>query len=123
MATLATEDLNGNFLRLSGGVGVNANDVVAQSDVSRYDHFTFFSTAGAMNLLCALDAAPTFCPMAFEDLGAASAAGVVFVIVTAPNRLYRIRGCFSKLELTQNGATAVGGATLVCSRLGALRGT
>lgn len=122
MAVLATEDSMGNFLRLSGGTGVNANDVVAQSDIGRYDTFTFFSTAGAMNLLCALDAVPTYVPMAFEDLGAASAAGVVFVTVTAPNRLYRIRGSFSKIELTQNGATAVTGATLLCSRL-ALQGT
>ena len=122
MATLATEDMMGNFLRLSGGIGINANDVVAQSDAGRYDTFTFFSTAGAMNLNCALDAAATFCPMAFEDLGAVSAAGPVFVAVTAPNRLYRIRGTFSKIQLTQNGATAVTGATLLCSRL-ALQGT
>lgn len=122
MAVLATEDSMGNFLRLSGGVGVNANDVVAQSDAGRYDTFTFFSTAGAMNLLCALDATPTFVPMAFEDLGAASAAGVVFVVVTAPNRLYRVRGSFSKVQLTQNGAGAVAGATMLLSRL-ALQGT
>lgn len=123
MATLAVQDYIGNFLRLSAGVGVNANDVVAQSDVSRYDTFTFFSGAGAMNLLCAIDAAPTFAPMAFEDLGAASVAGVVFVTVTAANRLYRVRGTFSKLQLTQNGATAVTGATLLCSRLTGLRGS
>lgn len=122
MAVLATEDSMGNFLRLTGGVGVNANDVLAQSDAGRYDTFTFFSTAGAMNLLCALDAAATLVPMAFEDLGAASAAGVVFVTVTAPNRLYRVRGTFSKIELTQNGAVAVAGATMLLSRL-ALQGT
>ncbi len=123
MATLAAQDFIGNFLRFSGGIGVNANDVVAQSDVSRYDTFTFFSTAGAMNLNAAIDSVPTFVAMAFEDLGAASAAGVVFVTVTAPNRLYRVRGTFSKLQLTQNGATAVTGATLLCSRLTGLRGS
>lgn len=122
MATLATEDMMGNFLRLSGGVGVNASDVVAASDAGRYDTFTFFSTAGAMNCNCALDAAITYCPVVFEDLGAASAAGPVLVAVTAPNRLYRIRGSFSKIQLTQNGATAVTGATLLASRL-ALQGT
>lgn len=123
MATPATEDMMGNFLRYSGGIGVNANDVVAGPiDVSRYDTFTFFSTAGAMNLLAAIDSVPTLVGTAFEDLGAASAAGPVFVLVTAPNRLYKIRGTFSKIELTQNGATAVTGATLVCSRL-AMQGT
>ncbi|HEY1900717.1 MAG TPA: hypothetical protein VGG49_13095 [Steroidobacteraceae bacterium] len=123
MATLATEDMQGNFLRYSGGIGVNANDVVAGPiDAGRYDTITFFSTAGAMNLLAAIDSVPTLVAMAFEDLGAASAAGPVFVTVTAANRLYRIRNTFSKVELTQNGATAVTGATIILSRL-ALQGT
>jgi hypothetical protein len=117
MATLAVIDQISNILRFSGGVGVNANDVVVQTnDVSKYDTFELISTAGAMQVLATLDGTNyTTAPISLTDMGATTSDPV---IVTAANRIYRFRGAFSVLKVTQNGATAVTGATLVCQKMG-----
>jgi hypothetical protein len=119
MATLATEDTFGNYLRYSGGVGVNTGDVVAQpSDVGRFDTFTLCSLTGAMQVFGSLDGTNFMTsPLTLEDLGAASTTGEVYVTATAAERLYRFRGTFAKIQVQQNGATAVTGATLILSKL------
>jgi hypothetical protein len=116
MATLATETMAGNYLRFAGGIGVNANDVVVQTkDISRYGEFMLISTAGAMQVLASLDGTNyATAPLSLQDLGSTSL--TTSVIVTAANRVYRLRGTFNFLQITQNGATAVTGATLLCSK-------
>jgi hypothetical protein len=115
MATLATVESSGNMLRFTGGVGVNANDVVVQTgDISRYDTFMIMTTAGAAQILASLDGTNYgTAPLSLTDMGATTSDPV---IVTAANRIYRVRGKFSKLKVTQNGATAVTAATLICSK-------
>jgi len=114
---LATADQQGNDLRFVGGTGVNANDVVVQTaDVARYDTFLLMTTAGASQVLASLDGTNyATAPLSLTDMGAITSDPV---IVTAANRIYRVRGTFSKIRVTQNGATAITGATLMCSKTG-----
>lgn len=114
MATLATPSM-ANALRYIGGVGVNANDVVVQTgDVLGYDTFMVMSTAGAVQVLVSLDGTNyATAPLSMTDLGATVSTPV---IVTAANRIYGFRGTFSKIQVTQNGATAATGVCLVCSK-------
>jgi len=114
---LATPDQQGNDLRFIGGTGVSANDVVVQTgDISLYDTFLVMTTAGAAQVLASLDGTNyATAPLSLTDMGATTSDPV---IVTAANRIYRVRGTFSKLKVTQNGATAVTGATLICSKMG-----
>jgi hypothetical protein len=114
MATLATPSM-ANALRYIGGVGVNANDAVVQTgDVFGYDTFMLMSTAGAVQVLASLDGTNyATAPLSMTDLGATVSTPV---IVTAANRVYGFRGSFSKIRVTQNGATAATGVTLVCSK-------
>lgn len=115
---VAPVDIVGNVLRYFPGTGVNANDVVVQTgDVSRYDEFMISNTAGAVQMLASIDGVNYMtAPVSLQDLGSASL--VVSVIVTAANRIYRVRGFFNFIRLTQNGATAATGVCLVCSRSG-----
>lgn len=119
MATLATEDTFGNYLRYSGGIGVNTGDVVVQTpDIGRFDTFTLCSAAGALQVFASLDGTNYMTsPLTLEDLGAASTTGEVFVTTTAAERVYRVRGTFSKLQVQQSGATAATAVTMLCSRL------
>lgn len=117
MAIVTAPTQIGNVQVYGGGVGVNANDeVIATSDISRFDTFMLISTAGAMQVLASLDGTNfATAPLSLDDMGATDSDPV---IVTAALRIYRFRGSFSKLQVTQNGATAVAGAALVCSKLG-----
>lgn len=119
MAILATLDTNSNYLRYSGGIGVNTGDVVVQTpDIGRFDTFTLSSAAGALQVFASLDGTNYMTsPLALEDMGAASTTGSVLVTTTAAERVYRVRGTFSKLQVQQNGATAVTAVTLICSKL------
>jgi hypothetical protein len=119
VATLATEDTFGNYLRYSGGIGVNTTDVVVQTpDIGRFDTFTLSSAAGALQVFASLDGTNYMTsPLALEDLGAASTTGAVFVTTTAAERIYRVRGTFAKLQVQQNGVTAATAVTLLCSKL------
>ena len=116
--TLATISALGNAQVWSGGIGVNANDVVVQTnDVTRFNEFLLCNTAGAVQVLASLDGTNYMTgPVSMQDLGSASL--VTSVIVTAANRIYRIRGVFALLKVTQNGAAAATGVTLLCSRKG-----
>lgn len=118
MATLASPTEFANVLGYKGGIGVNDNDVVVQTgDVSAYDTFTLMTTAGAADVFCSLDGTNyATAALSLEDLGATSAAGGVWVVVTAALRIYRFRGNFRLIQVQQNGATAVTGATLLCSK-------
>ena len=54
--TLATISALGNAQVWSGGIGVNANDVVVQTnDVTRFNEFLLCNTAGAVQVLASLD--------------------------------------------------------------------
>lgn len=116
MATLATQNLLGNgVLSFTGGIGVNDNDVVVQTeDVSGYREFSLQSTAGAMDVLVTTDGTHyTTAPLSLIDRGATTSDPV---IVTAANRSYAFFGTFRKVKVLQNGATAVTGACLLCSK-------
>lgn len=114
MATLATVDQYGNFERYSGGIGVNANDVVVQTaDVSRFDTFMLRNTAGAVQVLASLDGTNYDSALSLDDLGATTSAPV---ILTAAGRTYRFKGAFAFLRVTQNGAAAATGVCLICAR-------
>lgn len=117
MATLAVQSNQGNALLWSGGVGVNANDVVIQTgDSMRYDEHMLFSVAGAMQVLVSFDGTNySTAPLSLMDQGATTTAPV---IVTAAGRVYSFFGYFAKIKVTQNGATAVTGASLVQSKKG-----
>lgn len=115
--TLAVSNFMGSALRFTGGIGVSANDVVIQTnDIAQFDTFLLQSTAGAMQVLVSLDGTNySTAPLSLTDMGATVSDPV---IVTAANRTYRFRGTFSKIRVTQNGATGLANATLICSRLG-----
>lgn len=104
----------GNVAGYVAGTGVNANDVNIQTgDVSAYDTFMLMSTAGAVQVLASLDGTNyATAPLSLDDLGATTSTPV---LLTAANRVYRFRGSFMKLQVTQNGATA-SSATLLCSK-------
>lgn len=111
-----TADHRGNALFYTGGVGVNANDVVIQSgDVSSYDTFMLQSTAGAMQVLVSLDGTNySTAPLSLQDMGATTTTPV---LLTAANRTYGFRGKFAALKVTQNGATGVANGCLVCGKM------
>lgn len=115
--TLATVDNIGNALRFVGGVGANADDVIVQtSDISKFDTFELMSTAGALQVLASIDGTRyATAPLSLTDMGATTSDPV---IVTAANRLYRFRGVFSRLKVTQNGATAAADVVLICQKMG-----
>jgi len=118
--TLATPNSLGTpggsaSLLYEGGIGVSANDVVVQTaDVSPFDTFLLMTTAGAAQILASLDGTNyATAPLSLTDMGATTSDPV---IVTAANRIYRVRGKFKRLRVTQNGATAVTAVSLMCSR-------
>ena len=82
----------------TGGVGVNAADqVIVTNDVSQFDTFELFSTAGAMNVFGSLDGVNFgTAALSLQDMGAASV-GETYVTVTVANRFYRLRGAFKAL--------------------------
>lgn len=103
----------------TGGVGVNAADVVIQTnDISAFDNFELFSTAGVMTVFGSLDGA-TYgtAPLSLQDMGAVSV-GETYVTVTVANRYYRLRGTFKNLQVQQSGATAVANGTMLMQRTG-----
>ena len=95
------------------GVGVNNNDVVIQTlDVSQYREFILQSTAGAMDVFVSLDGTNySTSALSLIDLGATINDPVS---VTAAGRTYAFFGVFSKIQVHQNGATAVADAALTC---------
>lgn len=120
MATLASVTSSGSgaptqFMLYSGGIGVNANDVLVQTeDVSNFNTFMIMTTAGAVQALPSLDGTNyATAPVSLTDMGATTSDPV---IVTAANRIYRFRGTFRKIKITQNGATAATGVALMCSK-------
>lgn len=114
MATLAVLDSYGNVERFSGGVGVNAADIVVQTgDVSRFDTFMLRNTAGAVEVVASLDDTNYDAPLSLDDLGATTSAPV---IVTVAARTYRFKGAFRFLRVRQNGVAAATGVVLICAR-------
>jgi len=112
-----TADFRGNdTLLYKDGVGTNDNDaVITTGETLRYDTFMLQTTAGAVDVSVSLDGTNfSTDPLSLQDLGATTNAPVT---VTAPNRTYGFRGKFAKIIVSQNGATAVTGAALVCGIL------
>ena len=115
--TPATQSILGNWMRYSGGLGENDNDVVVQtSNVAMYDTFLLMSTAGAMDVVVSLDGT-NYCtaPLSLADLGATALDPVV---VTVANRVYGFRGCFDLIRVLQNGATPPEDVVLICAKGG-----
>lgn len=116
MATLATVTQSGSVFSLyTGGVGVNDNDVVVQTDdVSAHNTFMLMSTAGAVDVFPSLDGTNyATAGLSMTDLGATTTDPV---IVTAANRIYGFKGTFRKIKIMQNGATAATAVALMCSK-------
>lgn len=120
MATLATGTQLGNGLLWSGGVGVNAADIVIQTnDLLGCDEHMLFSTAGAMDVWVSIDGTNyATAALSLVDMGAVTTAPV---IVTAAGRMYSFFGYFRRVQVKQNGAVAVANATLFNSYKGGIR--
>lgn len=115
MATLATVDSVGNALRFSGGAGVNDADVVVQTgDVSSFDTFEITSTAGVMAVKVSIDGT-NYSSIALDDLNSTSSA---LVAATTAAGIYGFRGKYSRVKVSQSGATGVANACLICGKLG-----
>lgn len=95
------------------GAGVNANDILFTTpNVQQHELFTLMSVTGAVQVLASIDGTNfATAPLALEDAG--SAANSTYVLVTAAARVYKFWGKFTRLRVTQNGATA-SAATLIC---------
>lgn len=115
-ATAAIIASVGNTLSYTGGAGTADNDLLIQTgDVSKYDTFTLQSTGGAVDVAVSLDGTHySTAPLSLTDMGATTAAPV---ILTAANRTYMFRGKFSKIQVSQNGATAVTECCLTCGNM------
>lgn len=110
-------DLIGNTAeRYKSATGTNDNDVVIQSeDVSKWDTFQILTTAGATDVFVSLDGTNyATAPISLQDQGATTSDPV---IVTAAGRVYGFRGKYAKVQVLQNGATAVENACLMCSNI------
>lgn len=104
---------NKHAAELFKGTGANANDVLFTTpNVQQHECFTLMSTAGAVQVLASVDGINfATAPLALEDGG--STTNTTYVLVTAANRIYKFKGKFTRLQVTQNGATA-SAASLVC---------
>lgn len=115
----------GNTFTLKGGVGVNDNDAVfartgssngETGDVSQYDTFELFSTAGAMDVFVTLDGV-NYATVGF-GLTNQTSVDPTPVLVTTAGQMFGFRGKFRNIKVLQNGATAVANATLTCGVMG-----
>lgn len=95
------------------GTGTDANDVLFTTpNVQQYEMFTLMSTTGAVQVLASVDGTNfATAPLALEDAGAT--ANTTYVLLTAAARIYKFWGKFTRLRVTQNGATA-SAASLIC---------
>lgn len=107
---------NRNVRLYSGGLGASDNNVIVQiDDASEYRHFLIHHTTGATDVFVSLDGTNyNTSAVSLTDLGSASFATAV--VVTAANRLYRLDGCFQKIRVLQNGATAPENVAVLCYR-------
>ena len=104
---------NKHAAELYTGTGANANDVLFTTpNVQQHEQFTLMSVTGAVQVLASVDGTNfATAPLALEDGG--SAAVTTYVLLTAPARIYKFYGKFTRLRITQNGATATA-ASLLC---------
>lgn len=104
---------NKHAAELFTGAGANANDVLFTTpNVQQHESFTLMSVTGAVQVLASVDGTNfATAPLALEDGG--SAANTTYVLVTAAARIYKFTGKFTRLRVTQNGATATA-ASLIC---------
>lgn len=104
---------NKHAAELYTGTGANANDVlITTANVQQHEQFTLMSTAGAVQVLASVDGINfATAPLALEDGG--STAVTTYVLLTAANRIYKFYGKFTRIRVTQNGATA-SAASLLC---------
>ena len=116
MAAVGTPNFQGETLRVIGVVTPNDNDVVIEAEnIERYSEFTLGSTAGAMDVQVSLDGTNFLtAQLSLADLGAITTAPV---LVTVANRVYRFRGVFKSIRVSQNGATDTADAMLLCGRV------
>lgn len=104
---------NKHAAEIFSGAGVNANDVLFTTpSVQHHELFTLMSTTGAVQVLASLDGINfSTAPLALEDQG--STTNGTYVLLTAAARVYKFWGKYTRLRVTQNGATA-SQATLIC---------
>lgn len=104
---------NKHAAEIFSGTGTNANDVLLTTpNVQQHEMFTLMSTTGAVQVLASIDGTNfATAPLALEDAGAT--ANSTYVLVTAAARVYKFWGKFTRLRVTQNGATA-SSASLIC---------
>lgn len=104
---------NKHAAELFTGTGVNANDVLfTTSNVQQHEVFTLMSVTGAVQVLASIDGTNfATAPLALEDAG--STTNGTYVLLTAAARVYKFWGKFTRLRVTQNGATATA-ASLIC---------
>lgn len=115
--TLATATaISGEATLYQDGTGASDNDIIVQTgDVTNFNTFELFSTAGALDVDVSLNGTDyTTAPHSLTDLGATVSDPV---LVTAANRSYRFRGTYRKIRVRQNGATAATKVNLMCSKL------
>jgi hypothetical protein len=104
---------NKHAAEVFSGVGVNAADVLFTTpNVQQHELFTLMSSAGAVEVLASINGTDfSTVVLALEDQG--STANSTYVIVTAPGRVYKFWGKYTRLRVRQNGATATA-ASLIC---------
>jgi Tfp pilus assembly major pilin PilA len=104
---------NKHAAELFTGVGVNAADVLfTTGSIQHHELFTLMSSAGAVEVLASVDGTNfSTVVLALEDQGAT--ANSTYVVVTAPGRIYKFWGKYTRLRVRQNGATATA-ASLLC---------
>ena len=118
MANIGVHLYSGEYHRIDGVVGVNDNDVVIQYEAAeRFNDFTLMSVAGVMEVDVSLDGTNFASIIALEDK--ASTTPATRVLITVAGQIYRFQGTFKAIKVRQASATAVTGAELLCSRLGA----
>lgn len=115
MAAIGVLEDQGIALKVTGVAGTGDNVVVIEAvSVERFTEFTIGSTAGAMDVQISLDGTNFLtAQLSLADLGAIVTDPVV---VTVANRVYRFRGAYKSIRISQNGGVAVANAILLCTR-------
>ena len=115
MAKVGTESEQGRSLQIVGISGVNDNDVVIEAvGIERFTEFTIGSTAGVMDVEISLDDTNFLtAKLSLADLGATVTNPV---LQTVANRVYRFRGIFKSIRISQKDAAAVANPVLLCGK-------
>lgn len=92
-------------------------DTAVSPEISRYNWFELFSTAGVMDVAVSYDGT-NFSTRGVTLVDRASVAPATQVIETAANKAYVLTGRFMAIRVYQKGATAVVGGCLMATQIG-----